>query len=99
MTTNQLAVAHELYGRGIPFAYRFEIAFFEVAVHPKGIGVDQRYFNLPDVCIIAELRQKIGDVAVHRRLDLCAIQVYTRRIRGVDEDLDIAICVRGNERL
>ena len=78
---NGLRIAHQFYRRWIAFADAVEIGFFEIAVDPKGVGVDQRNQIFPDRSVVAELRQKISHVAVDRRADLGALQIDPRLIQ------------------
>jgi hypothetical protein len=57
MATHGLAVAHQLDARWIADADRFEIGFFEIAVDPKRVGIDERNDVGPDIGVVAELRR------------------------------------------
>jgi hypothetical protein len=54
---------------------RFEIGFLEISVYPERICVDNGYFVLPDIGVVAELRQEVGDPAVDRRANLGALEI------------------------
>src|SRR5262249_16159365 len=47
----------------------------EVGVDPEGIGIDERHLVLPDIGVVAELREQVGHPAVDRRADLRALEV------------------------
>ena len=75
MAGDDLAVAHQLDLRGIALLDRGKIAFLEIPVHPKGIGVDQSDFVLSDIHIVAELSPQIRDPSVDGGTDLGAIEL------------------------
>src|ERR1700730_19274134 len=67
MTTNELAVAHQFDGRRVAVVDPAETGFLEVAVDPKGVGVDEGDQPLADIGVVPELGQQICHVALDRR--------------------------------
>ena len=59
VTTNDLAVAHELDGCWIALRDRRDRGLFEIPVNPKGIGINQRYYALANSRIVAQSREQI----------------------------------------
>ena len=85
-----LAIAHQLDRGRVADLDRVEVGLLEIAVDPEGIGVDQGNQVLSDGRVIAELRQKIGHVAVDRRADLGALQIDLRLVQVGDGLLIVA---------
>ena len=52
-----------------------KLRFLEIGVFPEGIGVRDRDLVPSNGGIVTRLRDEIGHPAVHRRADLCALQV------------------------
>src|SRR5260370_26891489 len=75
MAANDLVIAHQLDAGRVAYLDRLEIGLLEIAVDPERVGVDERDLVLPDIGVVAELRQQVGHIAVDRRTDLSALAV------------------------
>src|SRR6516165_3672381 len=73
MPAHDLAVAHQLDASWVADTDWLEIGLLEIAVHPERVGVDERDFILPDIGVIAELRQQVGNPAIDRRADFSSL--------------------------
>ena len=80
MTTNDPAVAHQFDLGWVPFVDRAKINLLEIAVNPERIGVDDGNYVLPNIRVVAELRQQVCHPTVDRRADLSALEVDPRLV-------------------
>ena len=55
-----------------------KIDLLEIAVNPERIGVDDGNYILPDIRVVAKLRQQVGHPTVDRGADLSALEVDPR---------------------
>src|SRR5258708_10987930 len=78
MATNELAVTHQLDGCGVALMNPADTRLLEVPVDPEGIGVDDGDQLLTDRGVIAELRQQIGYISIHRRPNHGPTQIELR---------------------
>src|SRR3984893_7235785 len=74
VATNDLAIAHRLCLWRVGLVDRAEIDLLEIAVNPERVGVDEGDYILPDICIVAELREQVGHSTIDRRVDLRALE-------------------------
>src|SRR5580704_2885332 len=81
MATNDLAVAHRFDLGRVAYADRADIDLLEIAVNPERVGVDEGDYILPDICIVAELREQVGHPAIDDRADLSALEVDPRLVQ------------------
>src|SRR5215471_17627573 len=75
VAAHEVAIAHELDLRRVALANGAQSCLGEVAIDPKGIGVDDADLVLPHGRVIAELRQQVGHPTVDRRADLRAPEI------------------------
>src|SRR5262252_2667075 len=75
VAADDVAIAHELDLHRVALADGAQSCLGEVAIDPKGIGVDDADLVLPHGRVIAELRQKVGHPTVDRRADLRAPEI------------------------
>ena len=80
VAANDLAIAHQFDLGGIAFADGGELRFLEIGVNPERIGIDNRDHALPDGRVVTHPHQQVRDPPVHRRTDLCALQIDLRLI-------------------
>src|ERR1700722_18583388 len=82
MTTNDLAVAHELDGCRIALMDLRDRGLLEIPVNPKRIGINKRYIAFANSRIVTLLREQIRNIAIHRRDDARTPEIYTRLIQA-----------------
>src|SRR5262249_43758042 len=75
VAADDVAIAHQLDLRRIALADGAQRGLGEVGIDPKGIGIYYRHLILPDIGVVAELREQVGHPAVDRRADLRALEV------------------------
>src|SRR5215471_6797837 len=75
VAADDIAVPHQLELRRIALANGGQRGLGEVGIDPEGIGIDERHLVLPDIGVVAELREQVGHPAVDRRVDLRALEV------------------------
>src|SRR5215813_8731856 len=75
VAADNVAVAHQLDLRRIALANGAQSRLGEVAIDPKGIGVDDADLVRSHGRVIAELRQQVGHPTVDRRADLRALEI------------------------
>src|SRR5580700_4360168 len=80
MTVNDLAVTHQLDFCRVSLMDLFEAGFLEISVDPKRICIDYGDYPLTYGGEVADLRQKVRDVAVNWREDAAAIEVHPRLV-------------------
>ena len=80
MAADDVAVTHQLELRRISLADGAERGLGEVGIDPKGIGIDQRQLVLPDIGVVAELREQVGHPTVDRRVDFRPIEIDLRLV-------------------
>src|SRR3984893_11123190 len=81
VATNDLAIAHRLDLGRVALVDRAEIDLLEIAVNPERVGVDEGDYILPDIRIVAELREQVSHKAVDGGADLSALEVDPRLVQ------------------
>src|SRR5215831_9753265 len=75
VAADDVAIAHQLDLRRIALANGAQSRLGEVAIDPKGIGVDDADLVRSHGRVVAELRQQVGHPTVDRRADLRALEI------------------------
>src|SRR5215813_661151 len=70
VAADDVAVAHQLELRRIALADGAQRGLGEVGIDPEGIGIDERHLVLPDIGVVAELREQRVNLPL-RELQAC----------------------------
>ena len=80
VTADDLTMAHQLDLSRIAHPDGSKVRFLKISVDPKRIGVDKGNGVHADIDVVAKLRQQVGHIAVNRRKNARALEVYPRLV-------------------